>query len=240
MKRTALLFAAFVVTVVGSACTNPVYVRRPAPPAAQTANLEALVATARKAWPGVITSGAMRREYDDAVAGIVRELARRPGVAEERAAATGMRFDRRDGAWPAGWFLRLEPSDGLRVSGFASVYRRPGYGVPVVAESGSTPWPEQDASTTPEGIFYPATAMLTFPDDDCAVLSIVNPREIDAMATDQGVLPVAADYTTPYADLLARSKLGMLGRDGFRMPGSAGRRGLYLLEPYHPGKTPVV
>jgi pimeloyl-ACP methyl ester carboxylesterase len=32
----------------------------------------------------------------------------------------------------------------------------------------------------------------------------------------------------------------MIGRDGFRMPGLAGRRGLYLLEPYHPSKTPVV
>jgi pimeloyl-ACP methyl ester carboxylesterase len=240
MRRAILLLASFFVALAGSACTNPVYVRHPSPPPARAGGLEALVATARRAWPGVIASASSRREYDAAVAGIVIELARKPGDAEERAAAARMRFDRRDGAWPAGWFLRLEPSAGLRVSGFTSVYRRPGYGVPVVAESGSTPWPEQDASTTPEGIFYPATALLTFPDDECAVLSIVNPREVAAVVTDHGTLPVAADYTTPYADLLARSKLGMLGRDGFRMPGSAGRRGLYLLEPYHPSKTPVV
>ena len=52
------------------------------------------------------------------------------------------------------------------------------------------------------------------------------------------VLPVAADYTTPYADLLARSELRMIGR--CFNPGTRGRRGLYLMEPYNPAKTPVV
>jgi pimeloyl-ACP methyl ester carboxylesterase len=134
----------------------------------------------------------------------------------------------------------LEPTASLAVSGFSARYRRAGYGVAVVAESREPTWPDQDAVATPEGVFFPATALLTFPDEQCAVLSIVNPREIFAAATDHGILPIAADYTTAYADLLARAELGMVGRDGFRMPGTAGRRGLYLLEPYHPRKSPVV
>jgi pimeloyl-ACP methyl ester carboxylesterase len=240
MKRAVRPLLSFAVVLTTAACLNPVYVRHPSPAPGRGHELGDLLETAREAWPGIVANASMRRTYDDAVAAILRDLTREPGRAEQRGAAIGMRFDRRDGAWPASWFLRLEPSATLRVSGFTDVHRRPGYGVPLVAESGSTPWPEQDASTTPEGIFYPATALLTFPEKDCALLSIVNPREISAMWTDRGILPVAAEYTTPYADLLSRAKLGMLGRDGFRMPGAGGRRGLYLLEPYHPGKTPVV
>ena len=70
----------------------------------------------------MVRDASERREYDTAVAGIVRDLAKRPAYAEERAASAGIRFDRRDGAWPAGWFLRLEPSTPLRVSGFAAVW----------------------------------------------------------------------------------------------------------------------
>jgi pimeloyl-ACP methyl ester carboxylesterase len=213
------------------------------------AGTRGLVEVAREAWHQAWPSGSLDNSrmrmvafeiYERALEGLLARIVETPATTVERATEAGIVLDRRDGAWPASWFRRLEPAVDLDVLGFGERYRRAGFGLPVVAESAATAWSGQEASLTPEGLFLPATALLTFPSDECALLTIANPREVGAMRDGERTLPVAADYTTPYADLLARSKLVTLGRAGFRDPGARGRRGLFLLEPYQPAKTPVV
>lgn len=208
-----------------------------------------LVAVAREAWTDAWPSGSLDNSrtrmvafeiYERALEELLSRIVESPAETIERATAAGITLDRRDGAWPASWFRRLEPAVDLDVLGFHARYRRAGFGLPLVAESAATAWSGQEASLTPEGVFMPATALLTFPDEKCALLTVANPREVGGIRDGARVLPVAADYTTPLADLLARSKLTMIGRSGFRNPGKEGRRGLFLLEPYHPEKTPVV
>ena len=213
------------------------------------AGTRALVAVARDAWQTAMPQGSLDNSrtrivafeiYERALEGILARVTGVPGETAERAARAGITLDRRDGTWPASWFKRLEPVVDLEVLGFSRVYRRAGFGVPVVAESAATAWSGQEASLTPEGLFLPGTALLTFPRQDCALLTIANPRELAAMRDGARALPLAADYTAPFANLFARAKLRTIGRSGFFNPGTRGRRGLYLLEPYNPQKTPVV
>jgi len=208
-----------------------------------------LVAVAREAWSDAWPSDSLANSrtrmvaleiYERALEEILSRIVESPAETIERATAAGITLDRRDGTWPASWFRRLEPAVDLDVLGFHERYRRAGFGLTLVAESAATAWSGQEASLTPEGLFLPATALLTFPGDKCALLTVANPREVGGARDGPRVLPLAADYTTPFADLLARSKLRMIGRSGFRDPGTKGRRGLFLLEPYHPAKTPVV
>ena len=213
------------------------------------AGTRALVGVARDAWHAALPPGSLDNSrtrmvalelYERALEAVLARIVVSPAKTTERAAAAGITLDRRDGAWPASWFRRLEPASDLDVLGFSETYRRAGFGVAVVAESAATAWSGQEASLTPEGIFLPATALLTFPNDECALLTIANPREVATVRDGGRVLPLAADYTTPYADLLARSELRMIARSGFLDPGKRGRRGLFLMEPYDPAKTPVV
>ncbi len=213
------------------------------------AGTRGLVAVAREAWHEAWPSGSLDNSrtrmvaleiYERALEGLLARIVESPATTIERATEAGISLDRREGAWPASWFRRLEPAVDLDVLGFSEQYRRAGFGLPLVAESAATAWSGQEASLTPEGIFLPATALMTFPSDDCALLTIANPREVASIRDGARALPLAADYTTPYADLLARSKLRNIGRAAFINPEARGRRGLFLLEPYQPSKTPVV
>ena len=53
-------------------------------------------------------------------------------------------------------------------------------------------------------------------------------------------LPLAADWTAPYARLLAAAPLTLQGRTGLLRAFSPERQGLFLLEPFDPVKPPLV
>src|SRR5262249_6531556 len=54
-------------------------------------------------------------------------------------------------------------------------------------------------------------------------------------------VPLESDLTTPLAHFLAHTRLETSGYAGFLRPDSlANRAGVYMLEPYQPGKIPVV
>jgi pimeloyl-ACP methyl ester carboxylesterase len=73
------------------------------------------------------------------------------------------------------------------------------------------------------------------------LLSFWDPREVKSIAVGQTSVPLAGDFTTPYAYLLAQGEIGHLAHDGMEETEDLeALLGLYLLEPYDPDKIPIV
>lgn len=127
----------------------------------------------------------------------------------------------------------------IDVRGLSAHFRRPGLGVPLSIE-GPPRAAEGAAKFPPEGDFAPATAVLAFPEDGCAVLSFVDPSRYETIRWPNGEATLAADFTAPYARLLSSTSLTSTGRMGVLSAFSEERQGLFLLEPYDRDKTPLV
>ena len=218
-------------------CANPVrapIVRRPAWDlgAAKLGSRSPaqLLALAEERWnAGPPTQGTKDPVWDATVAEIVR---RRPGEADA--------FER------AGLVLVDVPASSdqvdaarIDVRGLSAHFRRPGLGVPLSVE-GPPRAAEGAAKFPPEGDYAPTTAVLTFPEDGCAVLSFVDPRRYETVHWASGEAALAADFTAPYARLLSSTSLTSTGRLGLLDAFSEERKGLFLLEPYDRDKTPLV
>jgi pimeloyl-ACP methyl ester carboxylesterase len=131
-------------------------------------------------------------------------------------------------------------ANSIRVTGLSQRFARPGLGIPLSIEGPALPAENNAAKYPPEEDFVPATALLSFPEPDCAVLSFVDGRRFDSVAIDGATLPLAVDFTAPYARLLSSSDLLTTGRAAVFRAFSEERKGLFLLEPYDSKKTPLV
>jgi len=141
-------------------------------------------------------------------------------------------------------------------TGFAIQSRRFGLGVPIIAErtpgggsskEGSLPLQRRFPQVTA------ATVLLTFNERICGNgAPRANPQGglevLDPIATPEVEIagrrvPLEADLTTPLAFLLEANK-DLSGLSGMqkKLKGDfiSARRGLYMLQPYRPGKIPVV
>lgn len=200
----------------------------------------------------------VQRIYNEAVSGYVIGLATwHGGVRPHQRAVLDEVFDirvgHRDTLWDPGYFDELLPAESIVIEGLSTRHRSPGLGAALVALRENRRLDSIEKYYPPEGIIYPASAVLRFdvdpfdadfdapPGRRAAVLELYNPWEtIEIEVADEHV-PLAADLTAPYALLMDRADLGRLAITGMlRAEKALGREGLFLHEPYDPDKIPVL
>ncbi len=146
-----------------------------------------------------------------------------------------------DGPWELTDFDRWHCADTMAVAGLRHRYRRLGAGVPLVAERDA----ERGVTRylTPEAVTRGFTAVLRPADGERyrGRLELLDPRRTHHVDAVPGLrVPLAADFTAPFAWLLAQAQIHALEDRSFFSSDVAGREGLYLLEDYDPDRVPVV
>lgn len=134
----------------------------------------------------------------------------------------------------------------LRVVGLDSHHDRPGVGVPLLVEA-------KRGAQGAESLFFeslkvPVTGHLVVPEKPSEVenwtrfeFRLVDPHKAESAMVAGKRMPLAADFTTPLAVSLVESGLETLSEKAFFKGDLADKkRGLFLLEPYRPGRVPVV
>jgi pimeloyl-ACP methyl ester carboxylesterase len=141
-------------------------------------------------------------------------------------------------AWAASDFQRLHPPPTGREPLLTRWYDCPGWGVPLVVERRRCDGNPLEARFYPEKAFFGATAVLRF-DGESPVLEFHNPFSASDMETEFGSLRLAADFTAPLAKTLEEAPRSAFA--GLIDPGgtSVAAR-FHFLEPYQPGKVPLV
>jgi hypothetical protein len=151
-------------------------------------------------------------------------------------------------AWKPEEFGPLLFCSDFEVVGLDSHYRHYGLGVPLIAVRVA---PAKDAA--PSGAFYPrevsfpVTAFFRFQGSVADLgsqrsgqLELFNPLEAQNTEIDGRVVPLETDLTTPLAYYLSHTDLDV-GLTGFlRVDQLKSRTGIYMFEPYQPGKIPVL
>ncbi|MCG8434145.1 MAG: alpha/beta fold hydrolase, partial [Gammaproteobacteria bacterium] len=153
--------------------------------------------------------------------------------------------------WPVDYFDAVLPVWNIEITrGLSRTYRRDGLGAPLIAireNRGSEPI---EKFYPPEGIFFPATAVMHFIDIEESDngskyvhvdLDLFNVFETDTVCINGAAVDLSADFSSPYALLGSRGQLRKLGRKGLINYKSAEEhRGIFLLEPYDPKKIPIL
>jgi pimeloyl-ACP methyl ester carboxylesterase len=135
----------------------------------------------------------------------------------------------------------------FQVVGLANHYRSYGLGVPLVG-SRAADAPRPSHAYYPARINFPVTAFFRFEgtladlaERRAGHLELFNPLTIQHIRVGRRAVPLESDLTTPLACFLSATRLQEAGYTGFVSPGSLGKAvGLHSLEPYQPGKIPVV
>ena len=149
--------------------------------------------------------------------------------------------------WKPEEFGPLLSCDDYEVEGLANQHRAYGLGVPLIAvRAGDAPLPAHHYY--PKEVSFPVTAFFRF-DGGLAELGerrtgrleLYNPLTVQAIVVRGRSVPLETDLTTPLAYFLANTKLETAAYLGFlRGDSLQGRYGVHMLEPYQPGKIPVV
>jgi len=148
--------------------------------------------------------------------------------------------------WPAEDFTDVQLCADYKVRGLANHHRTYGLGVPLIV----TRKVDQDHNETylADHASFPATAFFRFEGtiDDlvgcrCGRLELYDPLRVNAIDVRGLHVPLESDVTTPLAYSLSRSELQGVWLKGFFRPETIeAQTGLYMIEPYQPGKIPVV
>lgn len=155
-------------------------------------------------------------------------------------------------AWHDDDFEKLEFCSNYEVNGLTNQYHGYGLGVPMIALRKSHAGAAPGEKYYPPGLSFPVTAFLRLlPDEEPnspqqgrrhrAVLELCDPL----VSTDNWVgtrrVPLESDLSTPLAYFLNNPQLNKLSTAGLLRPDkTAAVSGLYMLEPYQPGKIPVL
>jgi pimeloyl-ACP methyl ester carboxylesterase len=167
--------------------------------------------------------------------------------------------------WQAEEFGPLLFCADFRVDGLTNEYRGYGLGVPLIgtlvgSEKGvgslstARNTARADAGRLPTPFFYPkdvsfpVTALFRFDGNlsdlhsqHSGRLELYNPLDVQAVDIGRQVVPLQTDLTTPLAYFLSRTDLNGLDLEGFLRADKVQKRsGIYMFEPYQPGKIPVV
>jgi pimeloyl-ACP methyl ester carboxylesterase len=149
--------------------------------------------------------------------------------------------------WKPEEFGVLEFAEDFEVTGLANQYRTYGLGVPLIANRASTQLARYDY--VPKEARFPVTAFFRFDGtlaDLCAKhtgrLELYNPLRFQAIEVRGHTVPLETDLTTPLAYSLAKSDLNGLAYKLFLNPDRkvGDESGIRMLEPYQPGKIPVL
>lgn len=149
-------------------------------------------------------------------------------------------------AWKPGEFGKLAFCEDYEVVGLANLYRDYGLGVPLIGGLASDV--ETDHGYYARQLRFPVTALIRFEGGladldraDAARLELYNPRTIQAARLGRHAVPLESDLTTPLASFLDQYPADRLAYTGFfRADKLRGMAGVKFLEPYQPGKIPVL
>ncbi len=133
------------------------------------------------------------------------------------------------------------------VVGLANHHRTYGLGVPLIGTRAANV-PRPAGAYYPPHVSFPVTAFFRFEgglaelgERRAGRLELYNPLAVQAAQVKGRPVPLETDLTTPLAHYLAHTNLAASGYTGFLRPEAlASRAGIYMLEPYQPGKIPVV
>lgn len=150
-------------------------------------------------------------------------------------------------AWRPEEFGPLLFCSDYQVVGLANEYRSYGLGVPLM---GTRPLsaPSTGPLKYPKAVSFPVTAFFRFEGTladlrahRSGTLELHNPLAAELIEVDGRRIPLESDLTTPLAYHLSDTDLGELELLGFLRADKLHKgQGLYSLEPYQPGKIPVV
>lgn len=166
----------------------------------------------------------------------------------------------RSGLWRAEDFGRFEFVSDYDVHGLQNHYHGYGLGVPLIAVRRRYAEEPASARYYPPELSFPVTALVrpcsTFsasaadsPARHQAALELYDPLATDAIPVGGSLVPLESDLTTPLAHFLANPQFdgladtGLFHAEALLKPlGDHSRPvvGLYLVQPYEPGKIPVV
>jgi pimeloyl-ACP methyl ester carboxylesterase len=149
-------------------------------------------------------------------------------------------------AWKPAEFGPVAFCEDYEVVGLANLYRDYGLGVPLIGSL--APDAGIDHGYYVGKLKFPVTALIRFDgglaDLDrpgSARLELYNPRTIQAARFAGHAVPLESDLTTPLAKFLDQYPAETLAWTGFfRADRLRGEAGVKFLEPYQPGKIPVL
>lgn len=149
--------------------------------------------------------------------------------------------------WKPEEFGPLLLCEDYRPEGLDNQVRTYGLGVPLIATR-KAPDPDPEKGLYPLGVSFPVTAFFRFDGGLEALqtqragrLELYNPLTVQGIQVGRVTTPLETDLTTPIAFFLGRTDIEKFGFKGFLRPDSVKRlSGVYLVEPYQPGKIPVL
>ena len=158
-----------------------------------------------------------------------------------------IRVERQSFPLPEDQFQEFMPTDRYKVQGLASRHRLHGLGVPLIAVRNVVKGDRKPGDYLSPRAKVGATALLRIPDAKEALrsgrlhgqLELYAPFRTTEIEVEGLRVPLEADLTTPLAYQLDEASLFDLEIGGFLRPDEE-RVGLFMLEPYAPGKIPVV
>jgi len=186
-----------------------------------------------------------------------------PGTTQTIRTAAGecdITFVLRGGRWQPRDFDHFEFVSDYEIRGLKNHYRRHGLGVPLIAVRRSYPGEPAVAKYYPVDLSFPVTAFLrpVTPDHPdaahsvCrhhALLELYDPLTTEETRVADRRVPLEADLTTPLAFFLSKPELETLAWVGLLKPQELMKMrpdrpdpimGLYMAQPYEPGKIPVL
>jgi pimeloyl-ACP methyl ester carboxylesterase len=142
----------------------------------------------------------------------------------------------------------LIPASHLEFDGVRNTYRRDGFGAAFVAVA-AAPDSASTSATLYESLFLSATVVLRFPGTTLeevltspdARLDVYDPYRDSTAQLGARVVPLAANFTAPYALWLSRSQFGReAGRALFAGSAVLTQPRIYAMQPYDPQRRTIV
>jgi pimeloyl-ACP methyl ester carboxylesterase len=135
-----------------------------------------------------------------------------------------------------------------KVVGLDNQYRTFGLGVPLIGIRTAAAKAAPGQAFYPKEVSFPVTAFFRF---DCELaelgncragkLELYNPLRVQRVQVSGQQVPLETDLTTPLAYFLSKTDLEGVSLRGFFRPDRVrNKAGIYLFEPYEPGKIPVL
>ena len=161
----------------------------------------------------------------------------------------------RGGAWRPEDFDHFEFVSDYEMKGLKNQYQTHGLGVPLIVVRRGYRGEPAAARYYPPGISFPVTAFLR---PNCpanhtgrhhGLLELCDPLEISDTRVGRTLVPLESDLTTPLAYFLSKVPMESLATAGLFKPEQLlqpqpGEQqmlmGLYMVQPYEPGKIPVL
>lgn len=160
-------------------------------------------------------------------------------------------FDEQSLEWANRWMYGFVPVAELEVRGLGARFRDPGLGAPLAASTKSLDATSSESLYLPPEMKVPTTALLRIPDPRTqatqptieSTLRVYNRYETDGVEIAGERVPLESEPSATLAYSLSRSRIWRFERFGILrgdLISSEIEQPLTFLEPYRPGRIPVV